>query len=558
MNRAWDEAAELAQYPDPEPLPTGLPPVAPFQADLLPAGLRGYVMDIAERLQCPPDFPAIGFVTVLSGLIGGRLGVRPKAHDDWLVVPNLWGAIVGRPSVMKTPALQEPVKMLHRLEVLARGLYADRKTTHDAEMELHKAQFSANKKKAESLLKKGGDKGNVIELLRREQPPTPPTERRYIVNDCTTEKLGEILQENPAGVLLFRDELVGWLKSLDRDGREGDRAFYLESWTGAKSFTYDRIGRGTVHIDSVTVAMLGGIQPGPLRDYVSAALRGGAGNDGLLQRFQLLVWPDVSSKWRNVDRWPDTDAKNAVWRIIERIDGLNVHHEEGETPSTRFSAEAQEAFDSWRADLEHRLRNEQMAEVMEAHMGKYRSLVPSLALIFHMVDEQMAMAPIKLDHLRRAIAWAKYLETHARRVYSQALEPGMAAALALVDRLVALPEEFTARDIYRHGWAGLDREGTEKALAVLLDYGQIVALEGEGKSGRPSQLYRVNPKKNNSENLRRRADKTAKSTESGGFVSFGGPLNQEYENNFSDGCPQCHGAGCPLCWPDDELMDGEA
>lgn len=522
-------------YPDPEPLPTGLPPVAPFSADLLPDSLRAYAMDIAERLQCPPDFPAVAFVTVFSGLIGSRLGIRPKAQDDWLVVPNLWGAIVGRPSIMKTPALQEPIKMLQRLGALARSLHDEKMLAHSAELQFHKVQSATNRKKAESLAKKGdADKSKVMELLRPEQPPAPPKERRYLVNDATVEKLGELLQDNPEGVLLFRDELVGWLKSLDRDGREGDRAFYLESWAGSGSFTYDRIGRGTVHIERITLAMLGGIQPGPLRDYVSSAVKGGAGNDGLLQRFQLLVWPDVKADWHNVDRWPDTESKNAVWRIVERIAALDVPHEEGEISFTRFGPEAQEAFNTWRATLEHRLRNEPMAEVLEAHLGKYRSLVPSLALIFHLIDEQVAVSPVKVEHLNRAIAWTEYLETHARRVYSQALDPGMAAAIALADRLTELPEVFTARDIYRRCWAGLDREHTEKALTVLLDYGQIVLVDGGRDTGRPSQPYRVNPKKNNSEYASQRTAKTDKSTEKGGSGSFVSTPSGEYENIFPD------------------------
>ena len=34
-----------------------------------------------------------------------------------------------------------------------------------------------------------------------------PAEKRYLVNDTTVEKLGELLNHNPNGLLLFRDEL---------------------------------------------------------------------------------------------------------------------------------------------------------------------------------------------------------------------------------------------------------------------------------------------------------------------------------------------------------------
>jgi putative DNA primase/helicase len=98
------------------------------------------------------------------------------------------------------------------------------------------------------------------------------TQRRYILNDSTVEKLGELLNQNPNGLLLFRDELIGWLRTLDREGHENDRAFYLEAWNGNGSYTYDRIGRGTLHIKAACVSILGGIQPGPLNNYLQSLL----------------------------------------------------------------------------------------------------------------------------------------------------------------------------------------------------------------------------------------------------------------------------------------------
>jgi putative DNA primase/helicase len=111
-----DAASPQSARPDPVPLPDALPPVAPFDPELLPEALRDWVADIAHRMQCPPDFPAVGAVVAISSLIGARAVVAPKARDDWRVVPNLWGLIVGRPGVMKSPALGEVLKPLHRLE----------------------------------------------------------------------------------------------------------------------------------------------------------------------------------------------------------------------------------------------------------------------------------------------------------------------------------------------------------------------------------------------------------------------------------------------------------
>ena len=56
---------------------------------------------------------------------------------------------------------------------------------------------------------------------------------------------------------------------------------------------------------------------------VNDALDHRSGDDGLLQRFQIVVWPDSVGEWNNVDRWPDSGARNEAFRIFEALDSLN-------------------------------------------------------------------------------------------------------------------------------------------------------------------------------------------------------------------------------------------
>ena len=78
-----------------------------------------------------------------------------------------------------------------------------------------------------------------------EDEEAPPIERRYKTNDATIEKLADLLIENPAGLLVQRDELVGLVASWDMKGHEQARAFYLESWNGYEDKEVDRIKRGS-------------------------------------------------------------------------------------------------------------------------------------------------------------------------------------------------------------------------------------------------------------------------------------------------------------------------
>jgi hypothetical protein len=182
--------------------------------------------------------------------------------------------------------------------------------------EATKAALKDDLKKAAREAAKSGDRSKLEETARRGQDtevPEEPILRRYKTEDATVEKISELLLENPRGILVHRDELSGWLRNLEKQGREGDRSFYLEAWNGTGSFDVDRIGRGSLHVPALCLSILGSIQPGPLSTYVYRATQGEKGDDGLLQRFQLLVWPDPPASWRNVDRWPDTEAKNRAY-----------------------------------------------------------------------------------------------------------------------------------------------------------------------------------------------------------------------------------------------------
>ena len=498
------EPVGLEQWPDVRPLPDPLSPVMPYVADMLPDTIGTFVSDVSERLQCPPDFTAVAIVAVLGAAIGRSCGIRPRRRDDWTVVPNLWGGVIGRPSVLKTPAIMAAFSILQRLEAEAKQKYLSDLREYETRQKL----AALEKKNAESEAKKALKEGRTDDALSilAVVEPNPPVRRRHITNDSTVEKLGELLADNPTGVMNFRDELVGWLAGLEKENQQGARAFYLEAWDGTGRFTYDRIGRGTIDIESAVVSIFGGIQPGRLGPYVHSAVTGDADDDGLIQRLQLLVWPDISKQWRNVDQWPDTDAKNLVVETVRRLAELDTSRVGAEVdkfdhtriPFLRFDKPAQRVFDDWRERLEHRLRSGEDHPAIESHLGKYRSLVPALALIFHLVEHECG--PVGDSSLALAIRWAEYLESHARRIYSAATAPELVTAEAIWKHVESgdLADTFNARDVYRRNWSGLDDVDTVKAgLELLADHGHLIEQPSEERNrfGRPRlPTYVVNPR----------------------------------------------------------------
>lgn len=501
--------AKAATWDDPEPLPEDLLEVPAFDLRLLPEALAGWVIDTAERLQCPAEFPAVTAIVAASSIIGNRIRIRPKREDDWTVTPNLWGATVGKPGVLKTPATEEALKPLRAREALARDEHKSAQQDYEFERdyaEARRAEIKSRMKKA-----KGVDDKEALRCEYDASQIVAPVERRYMTNDPTTEKLGELLNQNPRGILLFRDELTGWFRSLDREGREQDRSFFLETWTGSGSYTYDRIARGTLRIDNLTLSIFGTIQPGPLTHYLRGALGGGYGDDGLMQRFQLLVYPDIAASWRNVDRAPDAEAVQLAYECFAKLDTLDsaeigaeiVLSETGEGYSyLRFEPDAQNFFDAWREDLETSLRSSAFEHpALEAHMSKYRSLMPSLALLFHLMDwvcGASESAQVTVDAAQRAAAWCSFLEAHARRIYGLALNSEVRLAKLILEHIRRgdLPAEFAPRDVYRKNWAGLaSAKDAAEPLSILEDHGWLrsFTIGGGAEGGRPTTHYIAHP-----------------------------------------------------------------
>jgi hypothetical protein len=488
-NSEWNEI---------KPFPNPLKPVMEFDSDFLPTKLQPFISDIAERMQCPIDFPAAALIVVLSSAIGRRIGIKPKERDNWIVIPNLWGMVIGRPSIMKTPAMKQPMSLLEYHENERFKQHREEKKEYDRNKPVYDAIEQEKKNQIKSAIKSNKDPFALVK--EDSEIPPVPNMKRLITNDSTIEKLGELLSENEYGLLYFRDELHGFIVSFEKDGRESDRAFYLEGWNGDGRHTVDRIIRGTICIEAICVSILGGIQPGKLQNLVRQAVNGGTGDDGLLQRFQIAVWPDDLEEWRNIDKYPNTQAREQVRELVHSFLLLENGHSYAQedkfnpVPFLSFDKDAQSLFNEWIEEHENQLRKDDIHPAIEAHLGKYRSLIPSLALIFQLADDIESSVVGELA-LSRAVAYSEYLKTHAIRIYESTTLGEIQAAKNLIRKIKKgdVQAPFTAREIQQKGWAGLNTPEMVKAVLGLLEDLNYLRSETKKGIGRSTEIYYLNP-----------------------------------------------------------------
>jgi hypothetical protein len=459
----------------PKKLPGQLKPVDKLDPNYLPSSIRDGVVDTAERLSCPLDYVATSVLVGAGSVLGNNVGILPKEFDStWVVHSGFWGGIVGLPGSMKTPSLNASLKPIYHLEEQAANQYS-----------LDLIQYKKDKTKFDNdlILFKSG-KATIFPA-----EPVEPFKKRYIVNDTTYQALGEIISKNPEGVLALSDELSGLLQSLDTAGQEAARGFYLSGWGGNSNYTFDRVSRGSITLTKYLLSVFGGFQPDRIKAYVRFAQSGNSKNDGLLQRFQLLVWPDLDAEFDLVDR---VENKAALQRMHQAIVALRPNSISKTPVLLHFDKAAQRLFNQWYVQNERLLRSEKLTSSEHSHFSKYRSLIPGLALLFHRLDGHQE--DVCLGCLTSALNFAIYLKSHATRIYASVYGHDFAPARALARKLLdkSLEDGFTARTIYLKGWSNLSRDETYSALDVLVEHGWLKELVSDS-IGRKTTRYYVHP-----------------------------------------------------------------
>ncbi|MCL4839137.1 MAG: DUF3987 domain-containing protein [Thermoanaerobaculia bacterium] len=504
--------AELADSGDLDPEPGCLPEWnAPFVRELppaegtapdldpalLPGVLGDFVLDAAERSGGPAEYGAAALLCGLGAAIGARCALLLKSADSWHEFPNLWGLAIGLPGSLKSPLMRECLDPIRRADRERRLRWEEIRRP-----ELERAIAEVDVELAQPT--KNADPGGLADARARKRDLETEWKGggpRLLTSDATPEKLAELLVSNPAGILCERDELSGWLGDLEREGRQGARAFFLEGWSGHGAFTVDRIARGSTFVPRVCLSVLGSIQPGPLGRLVTGANEAGAGADGLLQRFQMLVYP-APREFRYIDRAPDWRAVAAVDRLVGSLLSpeldVGAQEQRGRFRALRLAPEAGEFFARWLPQVIGASRAE-TSPALAGWLAKAPKLFAGVALVFHVVNVVTGHSkpgPVPLDTARLAAAWVGFLGEHARKAFGASETPALRAARALLARIRAgaVDDGDTVRELHRAQWRDLTTpEAVTAALTVLSRHGIARVETVKPPVGRPSRVVRIHP-----------------------------------------------------------------
>jgi hypothetical protein len=379
----------------------------PFPVDAMPDPPRAYVLELAAATNNDPACAALAVLVVLAGVIGNRVAALVKR--GWVEPAILWGANVARSGSVKSAVLKLAARPLLEMYKEAREKFAEELAAY----ETARQRFEVARSQWEAAQKKGaGPSDPPLE-------PEPPIEWRIVVSDVTCEKIGALLQDNPLGLLLLRDELAAWIGAFDRyagGGKGSDAPTWLSFHDGIPVFIDRKSAAGTIFVERAAVSVLGSIQPRTLRRVFGAAER----ESGLLARLLLVQPPTRPAIWTDEEL---SDATATAWaHLLRGLLDIQPGQDEHGQPRPRLiplTADAKAAWVAWH-DAHGRDVADISADDLAAHFAKLKGICIRLALLLAAVEgvaTGQAVSAIGLDHLQRAIAITEWFKHEARRVY---------------------------------------------------------------------------------------------------------------------------------------------
>ncbi len=465
--------------------PPIVPAFQPFPVDCLPEPVASFVRECSLAIGCDPAFIAIPLLVGFASAVGNARRIRLKR--GWTEPCVLWAALIAESGEMKSPALELALRAVRQRQERLMREHAEQMRQYERELEVHerhKADRKNSKECSEPL----------------PEAPTQPRCRRCWADDVTIEALAVLLQQNPRGLLLIKDELAGLLH-FDRYAKHG-RGAEVSRWLemhGGRALIVDRRASGTVCVPRAGVSVVGGIQPGPLRRALGREHR----ENGLAARIFMCMPPRRGKRWTDDDIDPASEA--IIGRIFEGLYELESARDEYGEECPVVLGLTPAAKTVWvRYYDAHAAEQTNLTGDLAASWSKLYGGAARLALVLHCV-RQIANDPrnpplldpnaIDQHSMKAAIRLAQWFAHEARRLFAVLQETEshtqQRQLVELIQRRGGVVSVREWQRVRNHSSAA----AAEAELELIVENGSArwEPSEPGGRGGRPSKRLVLNP-----------------------------------------------------------------
>lgn len=364
-----------------------------FPLEVFPKPFQSYLMECHEKLDSIIDYMGCSLLWTISILTGNLFSIKVK--NGWHETPVVWFSLVGRAGVGKTPSIR---RILYPL-------------------------IKENNKEIKNYIKNNEAYREYEKLSKKEKEQqieiNKPNKKQFIADDITLEALVDLHQEVTTGVGVFKDELAGWLKDMNKYREGSDLEFWLSTWSGT-SVNVNRLTRVGSFVENPFIPVIGGIQPAVLNELYNQEKK----DNGFMDRM-LISYPDVTIPKYN-DEEISTDAiiwyNSIIANLRKVIQKLNQETEAEEIKKIEvyFNYEAKKLWINKFNEITEKQNSDNENEYFKSMYPKQKSYIPRFAFLLNALNsvcnDDIDFKIIEADAMKGAIKLSDYFVATAKKI----------------------------------------------------------------------------------------------------------------------------------------------
>ena len=457
--------------------------------DVLPRLMQETVKNFSKVYCCPPEFAFVPLVTMIGSVIGHKIHVKPRKNSDLVIAPNFWAISIGDSGAGKFPVHLRMREFFGPLNDKASMDYDDANKRYGAQQKIEKIRerissqhikqrIIAIDKILDPIEKRKMEELLASEVTENSRQPQKPSLVRYTTNKATYADLQRTLGENHNGILMDLEDLKGFIHQLRGSKGFEYRSFLLECNSGFGQHDIDRLNTGTTYASNMLLSIFATTKPSVVYPHIRNTLKGSEENDGLWQRFNILLHPKTTDNVSSASGEVEVSLISKVQSLFCSINQCDFGFQPNlglKERSVCLSERALGVYKQWYREITSFKSKKDVNDVYQNYLLKYKTLVPKLALLFEVVesfdDANQVIGPIKSvseTSAKKAVRIAKFLESHARHVFDVRTNIDTANAILILKRIDRLPPKFSARDIAQKNWSGLNTNTDEVNRAIMV------------------------------------------------------------------------------------------
>jgi len=331
-----------------------------FPIEVFPQEIQAYMILCQKTLDSSIDYMGCSFLWVLSIITGNAIKCQVKT--GWIENSTVWFSVVGKAGIGKTPSISNIIDPLQKVNSREQKKYIKHNEKYQEYMALDKK-----------------DRVNTEEIKK-------PRKTQFIANDITLEALVDLHEENKNAIGLFKDELAGWFKDMNKYRAGSDLEFWLSTWSGKSVFLNRKTAKSSF-VESPLISVLGGIQPGVLDSFYTEENK----DNGFIDRM-LLCFPDLL-----VEEYNENELNPGIltWYsdyVISFYDTVKVkvlkfnNDDEIEPIIAKFSTDAKKEWKRIFNDITGQQNSDEENEYMKSMLPKQKSYIPRFALLINTLN----------------------------------------------------------------------------------------------------------------------------------------------------------------------------